>query len=310
MVTNILVIKHGSLGDWILATGAFKLILQHHPTANIIMLTQKYYSSLAYKCQWFNEVWIDNRLPLYKFIENIKIIKKLRSYNYDHVYDLQCSSRTNIYHFMIHDKVKNWYGRAKGCSHYVPFNPSAHSVELSHDIIRASGINALPTPDISWLKSNKFAKRIKSLKKFVLFIPGCSAKHTQKRWSAAGYAKIIDWLAEKNIKSVLLGTEIDKPIINEILLKCYTKPVNLINQADFAEIVELARSACLVIGSDTGPIHLAAITQANILVLFTELSDPKKSRPWGNNVTVLNTNPSKPLTVETVLKKITKILKF
>ena len=37
---NILVIKHGSLGDWILATGAFKAIRARYPKANITLLTQ------------------------------------------------------------------------------------------------------------------------------------------------------------------------------------------------------------------------------------------------------------------------------
>ena len=125
-------------------------------------------------------------------------------------YDLQCSKRTNLYHHLIKDKVKNWYGRAKGCSHYVPFNNSAHSVELSYDIIKASGINDFPTPDINWLKTDKLDKKIKHLNNFALFIPGSSAKHSAKRWVAERYAKVIDWLHNKKIRSVLIGTEIDK----------------------------------------------------------------------------------------------------
>ena len=305
---NILIIKHGSLGDWIQATGAFKLIRARYPKSHITILTQSNYAPLAYKCTWFNEVWIDDRLPLYKFFSNIKIIKKLRNYDYDHVYDLQCSNRTNIYHFLIRDKIKNWYGRARGCSHYVPFNHYAHSTELSYDLIKASGINNFPIPDISWLKTNKPNKRINSLKNFVLFIPGCSAKHIKKRWIAKNYAKLIDCLAKKNFKSILTGTEIDRQIINEIIENCSTSPINLINQAGFAEMAELARNSQLVIGGDTGPTHIAATTTARTLILFTGASDPKKSRPWGNNITVLNSNSPETLSVEKVLDKTMELL--
>jgi len=307
-VENILVIKHGSLGDWIQATGAFKLIRTRYPNANIIMLTQPHYLALAHGCTWFNQVFLDSRLPLYKLISNLKVIKKLCSYNYDHVYDLQCSNRTNIYYKLIHKKVKNWYGRATGCSHYVAFAENAHSLELSRDIIKASGITDLPTPDITWLKTQKFREKIKSLGQFVVFIPGSSAKHSAKRWLAERYAQVIDWLNEKKIKSVLIGTEIDRNIIDRIIAKCKTSPINLINKAHFAETAELARLSSLVIGSDTGPMHIAGATNTTTLVLFTGASNPEKSKPWGINIHVLTANNAKLITTNTVIAKITMLL--
>jgi ADP-heptose:LPS heptosyltransferase len=211
---NILVIKHGSLGDWILATGAFKLIRKSHPNANIIMLTQTYYASLARKSGWFDEVLLDDRLPYYKFLPNLRVIRELRRYRYDHVYDLQCSSRTNFYHFLLKSRIYNWYGRARFCSHFVEFNPEAHSVELAHDIIKASGINEMPEPDVRMLRTNSMMSKIKSFGRFVIFTPGSSAKHLYKRWTPEGYAKIIDFLASKKINSILIGTEIDRETIN------------------------------------------------------------------------------------------------
>jgi len=284
---NILVIKHGSLGDWIQATGAFKLIRKHHPDSNIIMLTQSQYLPLANKCGWFNEVWEDNRLPLHKLNPNLQIIKKLRSKRYEHVYDLQCSSRTSMYFYFFQDKVQNWYGRTRGCSHYVPFDPELHAVELSYAILNASGITKTSPPDVSWLKENNFVLKIKSFSPFVLFIPGASAKHPAKRWDAKSYAITIDSLAYRRIKSVLIGTEIDRDIIEEIMASCEYLPINLINKAHFAEIAELSRAALGVVGGDTGPLHLAAATNATIVAMFSKFSDPNKTRPWGPKVTIV-----------------------
>ena len=307
---NILVIKHGSLGDWIQATGAFKLIRAQYPEFKIIMLTHPHYLPLAKACNWFNEVWTDHRLPLYKLASNFAVIAKLRSHNYNHVYDLQCSNRTNIYHFFTKDKVRNWYGRAKGCSHYVPFIDDSHSIELAYNIIKASGINNLPVPDVSWLKTNKFISKIKSMGCFVLFIPGSSAKHAHyKRWSAEGYAETINWLTRRKVKSVLIGTQIDKQIIEDIIERCSEPPINLINQAAFAEIAELSRAAHIVVGGDTGPMHIAAATKTHSLVLFSNGSNPDRSKPWGSNVHILRKNSLGGLSSHEVLTRITKLLR-
>ncbi len=305
---NILVIKHGSLGDWIQATGAFRLIRACHAKANIIILTQSNYLPLAYACNYFDEIWEDNRFPLRNIISNFKIIKKLRSNQYEHVYDLQCSNRTNLYHSLILNKVKNWYGRAKGCSHFVPFNSSAHSVELSRDIIKSSGINDIPEPKIDWLKTRDLDEKIESFGKFVLFIPVSSKKHFRKRWTANGYAEVIDWLAKRNINSVLTGTEIDRNIIESIMKNSSTKPINLINEAGFAEMAELGRKAIAIIGSDTGPMHLSAATGTPSLVLFSEVSNPNKSRPWGSHVKVLQEKNLKDLSSDKVIAKLSMLL--
>jgi ADP-heptose:LPS heptosyltransferase len=305
---HILIIKHGSLGDWVLATGAFKLIRESYPMSNIILLTGSYYVPLARNCGWFDEVWTDDRLPWFNLNSTLRVIKKLRSTSYAHVFDLQCSKRTAMYYRFIKDKVSNWYGRANGCSHYVPFNISAHSVELSRDIIKASGITTMPVPDISWLKSTSSDLNIKSFGKFILFIPGCSENHLYKRWTSNGYAKVIDWLEKKRIKSVLIGTKLDKEIIDAIVEKSSANPINLMGKTSFEQIAELATTAQMIIGSDTGPMHLAAATGTSSLALFSAASDPIKSRPWGDAVTILSAKQLSNLPYNKVIAELAKLL--
>jgi ADP-heptose:LPS heptosyltransferase len=305
---NILVIKHGSLGDWIQATGAFQLIRAHHPRATITILTQPHYAPLAEACGYFDEIILDNRLPFHNLAYNLKLLSKLRKSGYDRVYDLQCSSRTNLYHFFMKGKVKKWYGRAKFCSHFVPFRPSAHAVELSYDIIKAAGIDKLPTPELGWLKTNKLKAQITTFDKFVLFVPGSSAKHHLKRWTVEGYAKVIDWLASNNIKSVLTGTAIDAKLVEAIIQACSSKPINFLNKAHFAEMAELARHSLAIIGSDTGPMHIAAATNRPSLVLFSKVSNPQKSRPWGKQVQVIKEEDLSNLSSDVVISELAKLL--
>jgi ADP-heptose:LPS heptosyltransferase len=80
-------------------------------------------------------------------------------------------------------------------------------------------------------------------------------------------------------------------------------------QTNFEEIAELSRAAQLIIGSDTGTMHLAGATQTPCLALFSGFSNPKKSRPWGNKVTVLQERNLKDLSSDIVLSKLVEILK-
>ena len=56
---------------------------------------------------------------------------------------------------------------------------------------------------------------------------------------------------------------------------------DLTGRTDFAQIGLLASRAALVVGNDTGPLHLAAAAGAPTIVLFSKASDPALSAPRG-----------------------------
>jgi ADP-heptose:LPS heptosyltransferase len=58
---NILVIKHGALGDIIFSLGAFKALRQHHKKDRLILLTSTLFKTFAEKTGCFDEIWIDAR---------------------------------------------------------------------------------------------------------------------------------------------------------------------------------------------------------------------------------------------------------
>jgi len=106
-MSNILIIKHGSLGDIIQANGAMEDIKKSNKNSNIILLTSSQYFSLMNKCPYVDEVIIDKRLPRWNLFYLYKLKKKLVSYNFTHVFDLQNSSRTKFYSKYIIN-LANW----------------------------------------------------------------------------------------------------------------------------------------------------------------------------------------------------------
>ena len=62
-MSNILIIKHGSLGDLIQANGAIKDIKKFYKNRKVFLLTSKSYAIFMSECPYLDGVIIDKRLP-------------------------------------------------------------------------------------------------------------------------------------------------------------------------------------------------------------------------------------------------------
>ena len=73
-MSNILIIKNGSLGDIAQASGAIQDIFENHKNDQIFLLTTKPYFDLFKKNPFIHEVILDKRLPRYNFLSTPAII--------------------------------------------------------------------------------------------------------------------------------------------------------------------------------------------------------------------------------------------
>ena len=96
-MSNILIIKHGSLGDLIQANGAIKDIKKHYENRKVFLLTSKPYSLFMSECPYLDGVIIDKRLPRWNLVFLYNLKKLLSKYNFSKVVDLQNSKRTKFY---------------------------------------------------------------------------------------------------------------------------------------------------------------------------------------------------------------------
>ena len=104
-MSNILIIKHGSLGDIAQASGAIQDICENHKNDNVILLTTKPYVDLFKKNPFLKDVILDKRLPRYNVIYLYFLMRELKKYNFSKVYDLQNSSRTSFYKRILFPKA-------------------------------------------------------------------------------------------------------------------------------------------------------------------------------------------------------------
>ena len=283
---RILVIKHGALGDFVLATGPFKAIRGHHPRAHVTLMTSPAFAALGRDCGWFDAVWEDARPRPWNAPAWLALARRLRGAGFERVYDLQNSDRTRVYFWLLGRRRREWSGIAPGCSH--PHRNSErggmHTLARQAEQLGVAGIEQVPAPDLSWADAG--LDRFALDGAFALVVPGGAAHRPQKRWPAARYTELARHLSAQDMRPVLIGGASERAVLGEIAGGA-PDALDLCGRTSFSEIAALARRARLAVGNDTGPMHLIAATGCPSLVLFSAASDPARTAPVGDHVTVL-----------------------
>jgi ADP-heptose:LPS heptosyltransferase len=106
-MSNILIIKLGSLGDIVQISGVLRDIREYHKTEKIIILTTSKYIDLFKNCPYVDDYLVDERLARYNIFYLLRLRKIINSLNFIKVYDLQNSNRTNFYKKFIFN-IKDW----------------------------------------------------------------------------------------------------------------------------------------------------------------------------------------------------------
>lgn len=308
--SNILVIKHGALGDVVLAQGPFQAIRAHHPDAHITLLTTGLFKPFLEKSGLFDEIWVDERAKIWNFLKIATLRKQLRNGKFDRVYDLQTSSRSSSYLKLFpRKKAPEWSGVAPGCSH--PHTNSErgklHTLERQAEQLSQIGISKIPDVDFTWAAGSmdKFPS-LSHLTRMAILVPGGSAHRPEKRWPAEQYAALAKKLQAQDIIPVLIGGSAEADAIAVITKQC-PKAIDLSGKTSLEDLVTLGIAAKFAVGNDTGPLHLVAAVGCPVTVLFSSASDPNRARPRGRDVTVLQRDNLDDLSLGAVLKTL-KIL--
>ncbi len=293
-----LVIKQSALGDMVLATGAFQAIRAHHLGDHLVLLTTRPYEGLARASGYFDEIWVDERPPAWRFWQWLALGRRLRGGGFERVYDLQHSTRSHMYFRLFGLARPEWSGVAPGCSHPHdnPKRDHMHTVEREAEQLAMAGIPSTPPPDLSWLEGD--IDRFGLPERYVLLVPGGSAHRPEKRWPS--FERAAAALAERGDVPVLIGAAAERSLLARIAAAC-PQAIDLCGQTDFAAIAACARGAVAAIGNDTGPMHINATAGCPSLVLFSAASKPALTAPRGPKVKVMQRDSLADLAVEEVL---------
>ena len=277
-MSNILIIKHGSLGDLIQANGAIKDIKEHYKNRKVFLLTSEAYAIFMSECPYIDGVLIDKRLPRWNLFFLLNLRKLLSKYNFSKVIDLQNSNRTIFYRKFI---LKNatWIsslntlekGQTKADFDNYPVLDRME-LQLKKDNIPTTYLKDI---DLEWAKRDlsslirKFTNR-----DYILIFPFCSKKNQEKKWPY--YKNLISQIRReyKNRYSVLIAPGVNE--VEEALKLSANVVLDEGKSVNINQLISLINDAKFIISNDTGPAHIASHLKKKGIVLFGSHTSPEK----------------------------------
>ncbi len=272
-MSNILIIKHGSLGDIAQACGAIQDISENHKDDQIHLLTTKPYFKLLKKNPFIHNVILDKRLSRFNLIYLYQLSRALKDLNFKKVYDLQNSSRTTFYKNILFPKsnLNTWSSSETTLPTNIPkveFDRNPVLDRFDHQL-KTSGLNTSNTkkPDFSWACTNiDNIKNNYGLKEYIILFPFCSAHLNIKKWPY--YNDLIQLIKNKHNDRYKI---IVAPGPSEIKDSQEINAIPILDEEkilDISQLSSLIKNSSFVIANDTGPAHIAAHLGARGLTLF------------------------------------------
>ncbi len=175
-------------------------------------------------------------------------------------------------------------------THALPYRPDRHEVE-QNGVLLGSLAGGLPAPlgplryrvrpeDRAWAATWTAQVGIREGDRIVAIHPGAGAR--VKQWPARAWAAVADALAARpGVRLVLTGAASEMPLAQAVADAAACHLVNAAGQTSLGQLAALYERCALVLGSDSGPLHLAAAVGAPTVRLYGPVSLAKFG-PWGD----------------------------
>jgi len=308
-MSNILVIKHGSLGDIAQACGAIQDISENHPQDQLHILTTKPYFELFKKNPLVHSVILDKRLSRFNLIYLYLLMRTLKKLKIKKVYDLQNSSRTKFYKNILFPKAN--FNTWSSSETTLPNNISKEEFDKNPVLdrfdhqLKTSGIKTEHTmkPNFSWAVTNiDNIKQEFNLDKYIVLFPFCSAHLTHKKWPH--YNELIELINNKYGEQIKV---VVAPGPSEINDAESIKVVSILDKGkalDISQLASLIKESLFVIANDTGPAHISSHLGAKGLTLFGKHTTAFKVSIERENFKAIQVDDLQKLSAAKVLEKI------
>lgn len=246
---NILVIKSGTVENFLIEMGAIAAIRQRHSHDKVTLLTSEPLVEMAQECGYFDEIFLDDQPRLFNVFGLLHLRAVLNAAQFSCVYDLQQDHRSRLYSKLLKPQPQMSVIGA-GCI----------SVDRLHWLERDLSLYALKSP-------------------YVLIFPAGVGEKNQAQWPVESFRALLSKLVLQGHRPVIVGLKQDKPF-NDRVLRGLQGVVDLTGRMiGLADIPSLARGASAVIGHDTAFTNIAGVAGCPVIFLG-KLKDVSVQSVW------------------------------
>lgn len=302
---RLLLVRLGSMGDIVHALPVVATLRAAFPEARLDWLVEARWQELIELNPDVSNVipvdtyvWRRNLLRPGTWRSLAGLVRTLRQAEYEVALDLQGLYKSALPAWLSRAPRRIGFARGvakeSGAARFYtePVRPpeNVHVVEMNLALAQAAGANDLRR-SFSLPTSTEDDAGVEALlaqhhlKDFFVLSPG--GGWGSKRWPAERYAVLHNELArQRGWRSVLNLGPGEERLAEEFLAHArVTQPVPL--ALPLRQLVALLRRARLVVGGDTGPVHVAAAAGTPVVGLFGP-TDPVRNGPYGKRVVVVH----------------------
>jgi heptosyltransferase-2 len=282
IINKILIIGPSWIGDMVMAQSLFKTLREQHPSVLIDVLALAWTKPLLERMPEVNRAIT---MPISHGTFGWKLRKKLgqelRSEHYDQAIVLPNSWKSALIPWFAQIPMRTgWRGEMRyGLLNDIrTLNKSAlpmmvqRYVALAHPASQAEIAQVYPKPlMVANPLSNQFRFSQKTRQKRLILCPGAEFGPA-KQWPASHYAELANSLIKQDWQALILGSEADKGIANEIISKLDSESnsaiINLCGKTELSDAIDLLDTADLVVSNDSGLMHIAAALQKPLIAIY------------------------------------------
>ncbi|MCP4708017.1 MAG: lipopolysaccharide heptosyltransferase I, partial [Planctomycetes bacterium] len=315
---KILIIKPSSLGDVVRCLPILVGLRSHYPDSKISWLVRPDCADILKTSPHLDDIIHFDRKHYGNISWNltaardfITFLKSLRRQNFDLVLDLQGLFRSAFIAYCTAAPVRLGFARAREFAtifytHRITIpnqNQSEHIVDSYWRFAEYLGFGQLQKNFDLHLDPKLEHQALDLLTKLehstvepyvALLIGGTSPK---KRWPSERFAELALTLHQKyHLNSVLLGAgKIEQQGAREVIkyTKDHPSVINLVDRTSLLQTSSILKNARLVVGNDSGPLHIAAALSTPLVGLYGP-TNPAVVGPYGQLDSVVQAAPDLP----------------
>lgn len=268
---KILVIRLSSIGDIILTTPVLKAFKEKYPEATIDFLVLD-----KFKAAIEGLPYIDNLILFNKKendgLKNMKIFaEKLRSNNYDYVFDLHSKLRSKVISKHLGVKCyryrkRSWWKTLLVKLRLIKYEVDDTIVKNYFGAFKVFGLE-YKGEDLTFSFPSGMEEKFKEYADLPVIAPGAS-KNT-KKWTPEGFGTLAKLIFEKYGKeTILIGGNEDKEVCEKIDEISGGHTINLAGKLSLKESGALLSRAKFLVTNDSGPFHIARGVKCKTFVIF------------------------------------------
>lgn len=293
---NILVVKLSAIGDVIHALPVSYAIKERFPEAHLTWVVEKPAYPILEDNPYIDEIILFEKAKFRSvsgFLHEIGPFRRLlRARRYDASLDLQGLFKSAAIVWNAGARQRVGTANMREGAHLVSrpvrgAHAEGHIVERYLDVARALGCTvdevrfpvAVSERDRAAAETLLAREGVQDGRAFVAFAIG--ANWPNKRWPVEHFAALADRLYRAHYVPVLVGGgRLDETLAQDIMAASEVPPVNLVGRTNLKQLAHIFTRAALVLGGDTGPVHLAAGLGTPTVMLMGP-TDANRNGPYG-----------------------------